>query len=141
MGERADAGGSVSADGALRLRPIAKRVWPWQSDWPTAVSAKVTPATPEAIGRINPSAPHCVWSWPRLARTTKALRDIARVLIGKATDGDIQAIREIADRLDGKPAQMVTSDPSVFRDMRQLTNEELMAIAAGAYDRGPGTQD
>lgn len=35
----------------------------------------------------------------------KALRDIARALIGKAQDGDIQAIREIADRLDGKPTQ------------------------------------
>jgi hypothetical protein len=32
----------------------------------------------------------------------RALRKIARALIAKAEDGDLPAIREIADRLDGK---------------------------------------
>ena len=35
----------------------------------------------------------------------KALRIIAHTLIVKAGTGDVAAIREVADRLDGKPAQ------------------------------------
>ncbi len=32
----------------------------------------------------------------------RALRQIARALLAKAAEGDLQAIREVADRLDGK---------------------------------------
>jgi hypothetical protein len=35
----------------------------------------------------------------------RKLREIAAKLLDKAAEGDIQAIREVADRLDGKPAQ------------------------------------
>ena len=38
----------------------------------------------------------------------KALHHIAEALIDKAIDGDMPAIKEIADRLDGKPAQAIT---------------------------------
>lgn len=74
----------------------------------------------------------------------KALRDIAKALIGKARDGDIQAIREIADRLDGKPAQALehtgqdggpieTSGVSA----REIIAARLASIsAANAHDRG-----
>lgn len=41
--------------------------------------------------------------------TTK-LRDIADKLVEKAVDGDMLAIREVADRLDGKPTQQVEGD-------------------------------
>jgi hypothetical protein len=37
----------------------------------------------------------------------KTLRSIARKHIALADRGDIQAIKELADRLDGKPAQAV----------------------------------
>ena len=37
----------------------------------------------------------------------KKLRAIARKLLNEAEDGNMQAIREVADRLDGKPAQAV----------------------------------
>lgn len=37
----------------------------------------------------------------------QALRDIAKALIGKALEGDITAIKEIGDRLDGKPVQAI----------------------------------
>ena len=37
----------------------------------------------------------------------KKLREIARVHIEKAAAGDMQAIKELADRLDGKPTQML----------------------------------
>jgi hypothetical protein len=38
---------------------------------------------------------------------TKTLRSIARKHIALADRGDIQAIKELADRLDGKPTQAV----------------------------------
>ncbi len=37
----------------------------------------------------------------------KSLRAIARQLIENASQGDLQAIRELADRTDGKPAQAI----------------------------------
>jgi hypothetical protein len=37
----------------------------------------------------------------------RALRKVARALLTKAESGDVQAIREIGDRLDGKPAQAI----------------------------------
>lgn len=40
----------------------------------------------------------------------KALRRIAKTLIGMAEKGDMQAINAIADRLDGKPTQMIAGD-------------------------------
>jgi hypothetical protein len=42
--------------------------------------------------------------------TTK-LRDVAEALVAKGMDGDIQAIKEIADRLDGKVPQAIAGDP------------------------------
>ncbi len=40
----------------------------------------------------------------------KALRAIAAQLISKAESGDMQAIKEFADRMDGKPAQGLMND-------------------------------
>ena len=40
----------------------------------------------------------------------KALRDVAKALIDKAKEGDVTAIRELGDRLDGKPAQAIGGD-------------------------------
>jgi len=37
----------------------------------------------------------------------KKLREIARMHIEKAAAGDMQAIKELADRLDGRPAQIL----------------------------------
>jgi hypothetical protein len=37
----------------------------------------------------------------------KALRLVAQALIGKAATGDVQAIREIGDRLDGRVPQAI----------------------------------
>ena len=37
----------------------------------------------------------------------KKLREIARTHIEKAAAGDMQAIKELADRLDGRPAQIL----------------------------------
>ena len=38
------------------------------------------------------------------------LRRIAEKLLTMAEDGDMQAMKEIGDRIDGKPAQAITGD-------------------------------
>jgi HPt (histidine-containing phosphotransfer) domain-containing protein len=47
---------------------------------------------------------------------TRSLRRVARALLDTAASGDVQAIREVADRLDGKPAQAIehTGDNQVY---------------------------
>ena len=42
-----------------------------------------------------------------LADDGKRLRAIAERLLDKAAEGDIAAMKELGDRVDGKPAQMV----------------------------------
>lgn len=39
---------------------------------------------------------------------SKKLDKLARVLVQKAEEGDMMALKEIGDRLDGKPAQAIT---------------------------------
>jgi hypothetical protein len=53
----------------------------------------------------------------------KALREIADVLIAEAKAGNIQAIRELADRLDGKPTQMLEHTAPSSLPPRKLTYE------------------
>ena len=55
----------------------------------------------------------------------KKLRQIARAHIEKAASGDMQAIKELADRLDGKPAQILdlnNPDSMSLRRPRSYTN-------------------
>jgi hypothetical protein len=40
----------------------------------------------------------------------KRLRRIAKRLLAKAEEGDVQAIREVADRLDGKVPQAISGE-------------------------------
>jgi len=44
-------------------------------------------------------------------KPTKRLNIIANQLAIKASDGDIQAIKEVFDRTDGKAVQMIMGDP------------------------------
>jgi hypothetical protein len=66
----------------------------------------------------------------------RELRLIARNLIGLARAGEpgaLQAIREIADRLDGKPKQ--EADVTLRQALAsELTDDDLAAIAVGAKD-------
>jgi hypothetical protein len=68
----------------------------------------------------------------------RELRLIARNLIGLARAGEpaaLQAIREIADRLDGKPKQ--EAEVTLRQALAcELTDDDLAAIAAGAKDEG-----
>jgi cytochrome c-type biogenesis protein CcmH/NrfG len=43
----------------------------------------------------------------------KALRNIAKALIAQAEAGDMQAIKEFADRIDGKAVQQLDVDATV----------------------------
>jgi hypothetical protein len=53
-----------------------------------------------------------------------ALRRVAAKLVERAEEGDLPAIREVADRLDGKPTQVIDR-----RDLTpvELTDAELLA--------------
>ncbi len=88
---------------------------------------------------------------PKLTRLTEALREqlaeqmpnaseetvaeaIARALIGEALTGDVQAIREIADRTEGKPKQAIDLDLQIndWRDEAQkygLSETDIIAEA------------
>lgn len=58
----------------------------------------------------------------------RRLRAIARKLIDMAEGGDLQAIREIGDRLDGKCAQTIERGDV---PLEKLSDAELYAIARG----------
>ena len=55
------------------------------------------------------------------------LRRIAEKLAEKAEEGDLGAIRELADRLDGKPAQVVDRRDA---PVDELTDAQLHLIAS-----------
>jgi hypothetical protein len=56
------------------------------------------------------------------------LRRIAERLAEKAEEGDLAAIRELADRLDGKPAQVIDRREAAIHE---LSDAELHIIASG----------
>lgn len=63
----------------------------------------------------------------------KGLSTIADSVVKAAQGGDMAAITELANRLDGKPAQSIdfTGDMTV-RDATELSDAELSDIAAGS---------
>jgi Holliday junction resolvasome RuvABC ATP-dependent DNA helicase subunit len=69
---------------------------------------KLTEALREQIAEINPNAPE-----------QTIAEHIAQTLIKLAIKGDVQAIREIADRTEGKPKQAIDLDMQV-NDWRTL---------------------
>jgi hypothetical protein len=58
----------------------------------------------------------------------RVLRTIARKLIEMAEGGDLQAIKEVGDRLDGKCAQVIERGDARLEDM---TDQQLMAVIRG----------
>jgi hypothetical protein len=59
----------------------------------------------------------------------RALRTIARVLMKQAEEGNLTAIRELADRLDGKPIQQIEQNTTITH-ASELRDDDLAAIAA-----------
>jgi len=83
------------------------------------------------IGSMNRQKPFNDALLMTLRSNPLALRRISAKLVEKAEEGDLAAIREIADRLDGKPVQMLDR-----RDVpiTELTIAELDFIAAGGLE-------
>jgi len=53
----------------------------------------------------------------------KKLREIARVHIARCEAGDMQAIKELADRLDGRPAQSLEHSGPDRNPIEKIVNE------------------
>ena len=72
-----------------------------------------------------------------LAEDGKKLRALADKLIAKAEEGDVTALKEVADRMDGKPKQATelsgpNGGPIEMRQAADLSDDQLAAIAAGS---------
>lgn len=59
-----------------------------------------------------------------------ALQQIADKLIEAALDGDMQAIKEIGDRVDGKAVQAIANDPDSGPLKIELVKEFILRSAA-----------
>jgi hypothetical protein len=53
----------------------------------------------------------------------KKLREIARVHIARCEAGDMQAIKDLADRLDGRPAQVLEHGGPDSEPIRRIVRE------------------
>ena len=73
-----------------------------------------------------------------LADNGKKLRSAAEKLLSCAAEGEAWAIQQLADRLDGKPTQQV--DMTVKREPRELSDEDLHAIAGGSSEGAAASQ-
>ena len=51
------------------------------------------------------------------------LAQIAEALVDKAAAGDVQAIKEVADRLDGKATQLIAGDEDAAPILHRLVRE------------------
>ncbi len=74
----------------------------------------------------------------------KAIDELADKLLALGYDGDLSALQEIGNRLDGKPAQALELSGGLeHRTSRELSEEELEHIAtggsAGAADSAEGS--
>jgi len=62
----------------------------------------------------------------------RRLLKIAERCVKAAEEGDMQAIREIGDRLDGKPAQAIDVAGTLdIKPVSRMSDDDLEAIAAG----------
>ena len=60
------------------------------------------------------------------------LRAIADKVVELAIEGDVRAIREVADRLDGKPTQQIDMGTVEKHSRTDWTRDELNAVLNGA---------
>lgn len=56
-------------------------------------------------------------------KKTKRISRIADNLVRMALDGDMAAIKEIGDRIDGKPAQAIVGDPDAPITFAKIARE------------------
>ncbi len=69
-----------------------------------------------------------------LAEDREALQTIARKLVEKAKEGDMAALKEFGDRLDGKAAQSmeISGGLDMRKSANELTDDDLAHIATGS---------
>ncbi len=72
------------------------------------------------------------------ANGLKRLRKMAEACFDAAMAGDVSAMKEIGDRLDGKPAQESTVTFDDKRDSTDWTRAELVAFLRDAVNGGSG---
>lgn len=70
------------------------------------------------------------------ATQRKRLFNIADRLVAMAESGDMQAIKELGDRLDGKPAQAIDLTANVTNRAALLSDDDLAEVA-NAGNRNP----
>lgn len=62
----------------------------------------------------------------------KKIELAARALVDAAVSGDLAAIRELGDRMDGRPAQTIDAAVTVHSDPKEMSDHELLEIAMAA---------
>src|SRR5215475_11593370 len=67
----------------------------------------------------------------------KKLREIAKVHIARCEAGDMQAIKELADRLDGKPAQILEHSDPDSEPITKVVNEYVRPSGRISFPRWP----
>ena len=70
-----------------------------------------------------------------------AVEALGRKMIRLGLAGSVPAFREVADRIDGKPAQMIIGDPEqpiTFKNVSEMSDEELEVLARGHLIQGEG---
>jgi hypothetical protein len=93
---------------------------------------------PGAINKDKPFAEALRMELASAGSDHKKLRVIAKKLIEKAEEGELSAIQQIADRLDGKPAQEASVTIDDKRDASDWSREELVAVLGDAKTGGSG---
>jgi len=87
------------------------------------------------IGSVNRTKPFTdMLRVALLSGGGRRLRIIADKLAEKAEQGDLQAIQQIADRLDGKPVQALERGDV---PVDAMTDQQLMAIIRGGSCNEP----
>lgn len=66
----------------------------------------------------------------------QALERLADTLVAKGLEGDTPALKEIGDRLDGKPSQESTVTLTHKHDATDWTRDELVAFLNNASNGG-----
>ncbi len=64
----------------------------------------------------------------------EALKSVALALLSKAQNGDVQAIKEVADRLDGKVAQGIIGGDDDDNPVRVVSRIERVIVDADIED-------
>lgn len=84
-------------------------------------------------GNNNGAKPHRLSAMLRARlEERKDEENLMNVLLEKALEGDMQAIKEVFDRIDGKAKQSIDVEATITKRLDELSDEELIAIATAS---------